>query len=86
MHRVHVTSDPPGATLHVGKKLVGSTPQDFKVWRVPFKPMRVRVQARGYRPAVVNLRKARGAAVEVLLIREHGDAGTWTSDDVQVTP
>lgn len=104
-HRVEIHSEPPGATIKVGRKVVGPAPQQVRFLWWPGRPMRVRVEKRGYRPLVieasdtVHLRNFIGefftfrykrlvgltprATVEVLLVREHGPAGTWTPDDVK---
>lgn len=104
-HRVEVHTEPPGATIKVGRKVIGPAPQQVRFLYLPGRPMRVRVEKRGYRPLVfeasetVRLRSFIGdfltfryrrmvgltprATVKVLLIREHGPAGTWTAEDVK---
>lgn len=104
-HRVAIHTEPPGATIKVGRKVIGPAPQEVRFWWWPGRPMRVRVEKRGYRPLVIeasdtvharsflrdfftfHYKRMVGltprASVNVLLIRDHGPAGTWTPDDVQ---
>lgn len=103
-HRALITSDPPGASVYVGDALKGPAPQEVRFWWYPFRPMKVRVTAPGYRPVtvrvgdeiglwyfsrqLVSLRFQRlfglapGTTHEIVLIRNHGPAGTWTSEEV----
>lgn len=59
-HKVHIVSDPPGATVRVGRQTLGPTPRDVSMLWWPFRPMRVRVAAPGYRPVDVSLKERVG--------------------------
>lgn len=104
-HRVTITSEPPGATITVRDKRLGPAPQEVRFWWYPFRPMKVKVSAEGYRSLTMKLNDDLGplhftrllftgrwakmvglrpaANHEVMLIRQHGPAGTWTSEDVK---
>lgn len=56
-HRVRIESQPPGASVRVGKRLKGPTPQELTFLWVPFRPINVRVSAAGYRTVVVKANK-----------------------------
>ncbi len=86
--KVTVTSDPPGASVRKNGELVGPTPVDVRVWWVPFWKQEVRLTMSGRRAAVVSLRKNLGlfrahTVHEVVLIPEHGPAGTWTVEEAK---
>jgi hypothetical protein len=54
-HRVLIESDPPGASIQVGRKTVGVTPAEVKVKWVPFKKIPVTVQLPGRRQVELDL-------------------------------
>lgn len=83
-HRALITSDPPGAEVRMGRRYLGVTPLEVEVWRVPFAPNDVRVNLPGRRWTEVTLSKwQRKSEHEVLLVRQHGRAGTWTPEDAE---
>jgi hypothetical protein len=60
VHKVRVDSEPPGATVKLGNRVMGSTPIVFRVRAAPHlrpEPRRHRltVQLPGYRPVTVNI-------------------------------
>ncbi len=59
-HRVVIESDPPGATIRVGHKMVGVTPAEVKVRWVPFKKTPVTLSIPGKRRVQLNLSKDLG--------------------------
>ena len=54
-HRVLIESDPPGATIRIGRQTVGVTPAEVKVTWVPFKKIPVSVQMPGRRRVDLDL-------------------------------
>ncbi len=56
-HRVMIDSDPPGATIRIGKKMMGVTPKEVKVTWVPFKRIPVYIKAPGRRWLTVYVHK-----------------------------
>lgn len=84
-YRVTVDSDPPGAlmTLRDGRTVV--LPEEVRFHAVPFTRRVVTVTAPGYRTAEVDTSAylGRPREVEVLLVREHGPAGTWTAEQIR---
>lgn len=86
-HRVEVRSTPSGATLHHGRQNLGTTPLELRLWHHPFARYRVRVGLSGHRAMEVDL--ARGlkpwrprVVRELLLVPEHGPAGTWSPEEL----
>lgn len=84
-HTVAVRSDPVGASLHHGRTNLGNTPTEVVLWKAPFVQYRVRVGYPGHRAVEVDL--ARGLTPwtprrqhEVVLVAEHGPAGTWEAE------
>ena len=83
-HRAVITSNPPGAEVRVDGRYVGVTPVEVAVSRMPWASNKVRVKLRGRRWTEVELsRWKRKSEHEVLLVRKHGRAGTWTPDEAQ---
>lgn len=62
-HRVLIQSDPPGAAIWTGRRARGPAPQELTFLWFPFRPIRVRVTAPGYRPTVVNVGRYAGPGV-----------------------
>jgi len=54
-HRVLIQSDPPGAAIWTGRRARGPAPQELTFLWLPFRPIKVRVTAQGYRPTVINV-------------------------------
>jgi hypothetical protein len=54
-HTVRIESDPPGANIRMGRKVVGVTPADVKVMWVPFRSIPVAVDVPGRRRLVLDL-------------------------------
>lgn len=52
-HRVDIHSEPPGATIKVGKRTIGPAPQQVRFLWWPGRAMRVKIEARDYRPLVI---------------------------------
>ncbi len=83
-HKAVITSDPPGAEVRVAGRYVGVTPIEVRVSRMPWVNNRVRVSLQGRRWTEVSLsRWKRKSEHEVLLVRRHGRAGTWTPEDAE---
>lgn len=82
-HRVELTSSPPGAMVTWRGRRVGPTPVVLKVR--PFQTGVVTARLGGYRPYEAELGPPkllrRGSRIELLLVEEHGAAGTWTPDE-----
>lgn len=79
-HHMTLTSSPPGAVVSLGETRVGVTPLDVPV---PLLGTRVlHVELTGYRPLTVELGLFPPLALELLLVQEHGAAGTWDPEDV----
>ena len=55
MHRVIIQSDPPGAQVYAGDKLLGSTPVEVRRWVWPYRKVPVTVRLPEYRPVTVRL-------------------------------
>ena len=56
-HRVMIDSDPPGATIRVGKKMVGVTPKEVEFTWVPFKKLPVHIKSPGRRWLTIYVQK-----------------------------
>jgi hypothetical protein len=56
-HRVMIDSDPPGATIRVGKKMMGVTPQEINVKWVPFQSTAVHLKSPGRRWVTIYVHK-----------------------------
>jgi hypothetical protein len=83
-HKAVITSDPPGAEVRVRGRYVGVTPIEVKVSRMPWVSNKVRVNLHGRRWTEVKLsRWKRKSEHEVLLVRQHGRAGTWTPEEAE---
>lgn len=83
-HRALITSDPPGAQVRIGREYVGVTPVEVRVSRVPWSDNTVRVSLPGRRWMEVDVNRwKRKSSHEVLLVRKHGRAGTWTPDEAE---
>ena len=54
-HTVRIESDPSGANIKHGRKLVGVTPADVTVKWVPFKPIPITLDAPGRRTMELDL-------------------------------
>ena len=54
-HTVRIESDPSGANIKQGRKVVGVTPADVKVKWVPFKPIPITLDAPGRRTMKLDL-------------------------------
>ncbi|MEC7948590.1 MAG: hypothetical protein VX265_13580 [Myxococcota bacterium] len=101
VHRVRVSSQPPGAEVRYRGKVVGITPCEFSTVWAPFRRMNVQLRLPGRRTATLRLNRDTGpfrllgevltpwrwgrwvgvqarARHEVVLVRRHGRAGTWT--------
>ena len=74
-YRLPVVTHPVGASVSVDTKHVGVAPMDAPV------PLLGRtdvlVELSGYRPLHARLGLFRPRAIELLLVPEHGGAGTW---------
>ena len=83
-HRALITSDPPGAQVRIGREYVGVTPVEVQVSRVPWSDNTVRVNLPGRRWMEVEVNRwSRKSSHEVLLVRKHGRAGTWTPEEAE---
>ena len=83
-HKAVITSDPPGARVQVGGEFVGVTPYEVKISRMPWVSNKVRVSLQGRRWTELKLsRWKRKSEHQVLLVRRHGRAGTWTPEDAE---
>jgi len=56
-HRVLIESDPPGASVRIGQKMVGVTPTEVKVTWLPFKEIPVSVNLPGRRTIILDLQQ-----------------------------
>lgn len=54
-HRVEIHSEPPGATIKVARRVIGPAPQQVRFLWWPGRAMRVKVEARDYRPLVIEV-------------------------------
>ncbi|MBN1334937.1 MAG: PEGA domain-containing protein [Deltaproteobacteria bacterium] len=61
-HRTRIASEPSGAGVQVGRRVIGSTPVEIVVWSVPFTHPSATVTLAGYRPSVIDLRADRRPA------------------------
>jgi hypothetical protein len=71
-HRTLVTSDPPGALVHMGPRLLGPTPVEIVVWSVPFTRPTADLALSGYRTMSIDLaadRRPARRAWEFLTLR-----------------
>ena len=80
-HRVDIHSEPPGATIKVGKRTIGPAPQQVRFLWWPGRAMRVKIEARDYRPLVIEAGK--NMQPRHPLDPEHPAAGGWTPTDVK---
>ncbi len=55
VHKVHIDTTPPGATVTMSGKKLGVTPLDDRMWWYPFRPMEARVVMPGYRTVQLDL-------------------------------
>lgn len=96
-YRVTLTSAPDGARVELPSGRVVATPATARLEWVPFGHQRVTASAPGFRPMTVDLRdsevrlghllhRSERRVVELILVPEHGPAGTWTRDDVGRPP
>ena len=77
--KVQVESRPPGALVTLPNGDTMTTPNEVYVGFWPWARKRVVVTSPGYREARIRLR--RGIRhVEIVMIPEHGPAGTWTPE------
>ena len=77
--KVRVESRPPGALVTLRNGTSSNTPDDVYVGFWPYARKRVIVSSPGYREAPILLRRGI-RRVEVVMIPEHGPAGTWTPE------
>lgn len=83
-HRALIASDPPGAQVRIGRQYIGVTPVEVRVSRMPWSDNTVRVNLPGRRWMEVEVNRwKRKSSHEVLLVRQHGRAGTWTPEDAE---
>jgi len=75
VHRLPIIAAPVGASVSVNGTRVGVAPMDAPVPLVG--PTILLLELSGYRPVPVRLGFFRPHGVEVLLVPEHGGAGTW---------
>jgi hypothetical protein len=59
-HRAAISSDPPGAAIHVRGHVAGTTPGDVRMAWWPWRTMEVRVQSAGYRAVDLRLTRDTG--------------------------
>ena len=79
-----ITSNPPGARVQVGGDFVGVTPYQVEISRMPWVSNKVRVSLQGRRWTEFKLSRWKlKSEHEVLLVRRHGRAGTWTPEDAE---
>lgn len=86
-HRVRIESDPPGAVIKVGRRARGPAPQELTFLWLPFRPIKVRVAAPGYRPVEVKASSYAGLGVftrELLTFRFGRLAGIRPRATIQV--
>ena len=81
--RVSVTGEPENARVFMAAGTSRGLPAQVQVGPNPFRAAEFQVSAPGYRTLDVRLPWHRYAlrrvrAVQVLLVEEHGPAGTWT--------
>jgi hypothetical protein len=79
-HHVALTSAPAGAYVSLGGERVGVTPLELRVPLVGTRALHIEMV--GYRPLDLTLPATPPSAIELLLVREHGGAGTWSPDDI----
>jgi hypothetical protein len=82
VHTVAVTSDPTPAELTLPDGTLVVTPAEIEVPWTPFRPWTVIARAPGRRPLTLDV-KRRDDELRLLLVREHGPAGTWTEEEVK---
>ena len=81
-HRIRVRSQPSTADIVLpdGRRLL--TPAQFRLKRTPFKEQLAEVTAVGFRPMIIDLRRTGPSGdIYVVLVPEHGPAGSWTESD-----
>lgn len=86
-HRVRVESDPPGAAIKVGRRARGPAPQELTMLWLPFRPIKVRVSAPGYRTVTLKASDYAGFGVftrELLTLRFARLAGVKPRATIQV--
>ena len=69
----------------MGRTYLGVTPIEVKVGRWPWSKNTLRVNLPGRRWTEVKVRRwrLRKSEHEVLLVRQHGRAGTWTPEEAE---
>lgn len=79
-----IRSDPPGAELRIDGAYVGVTPSEVEIWNVPFSKNTVQVKVRGQRTVELRVKRwRRKSEHEVVFVRRHGRAGTWTPEEAE---
>jgi hypothetical protein len=93
VYRVTLATEPAPVQIALPDGSVVATPAEVSLRWVPFGHQVVTASAPGYRPLTIDLRRTevrwphwlRGASrrkVELLLVPDHGPAGTWRPEDV----
>jgi hypothetical protein len=82
-YRVNLTSLPMPARVTLPDGSVVVTPVEVQARWVPFGAHQITVDAPGYRPLTVDLRRSGGpnGEVRLVLVPDHGPAGTWSTED-----
>lgn len=88
IRHVLLTSDPIGARVERRGEELGTTPLEIDVWKLPFSPQRVTLSLPGYRTVEMPLNHRLGwlrmrTTQELVLIPDHGPAGTWTPEEAR---
>ncbi len=88
VRHVMLTSDPVGARVERRGEELGATPIELDVWKLPFSPQRVTLSLAGYRTVELPLNYKLGwfrmrTTQQMVLVPEHGAAGTWTPEDAR---
>ena len=96
-YKVRVETVPAGATVETPRGQRLTAPGQLKLSAVPFAQQRFKVSAAGYRTLEGDLRWTgvqtvaqpgtmigirRYKLIKIVLVPDHGPAGTWTPDDV----
>lgn len=85
VHQVTILSDPAGAQVQLGRTAAGVTPTVVEVSPWPWESRVIKVRAPGRRTVEFKVpRWRRSSTHEVVLIRRHGPAGTWTPEDAEL--
>lgn len=83
-HRVMVSSDPPGAEVMLGRRSYGVTPVEVKISWLPGRSREIKVRAPGRRTVSFKVPRWRlRSEHEVVLVRRHGRAGSWSPEDAE---